>query len=163
MPMLVMLEPHGQHLTQGRFLRAADLVDNLGQENNPDWKTIAINSHTQELISPNGSIGYRWGQSGKWNLEQRDGKTGADTDTLLSLKNNCDEILDVAFPYFGGNEHEYNYFKHTDHSDIQLRKVPARRVVLANGETAWVASVFDLMVAHYGVDNGLSDAVVSHH
>ena len=161
MPMLVMLEPHGEHLTQGRFLRAADLVDNLGQENNPDWKTIAINSQTQELISPNGSIGYRWGQSGKWNLEQRDGKTGADTDTLLSLKNNCDEILDVAFPYFGGNEHEHNYFKHTDHSDIQLRKVPARKILLANGETTWIASVFDLMVAHYGVDNGLGDTNVA--
>ena len=72
-------------------------------------------------------------------------------------KNHCDEILDVAFPYFGGNEHEYNYFKHTDHSEIQLRKVPARKVLLANGESAWVASVFDLMVAHYGVDNGLGD------
>lgn len=157
MPMLVMLEQQGDKLTQGRFLRAADLVDNLGQENNPDWKTIAINAQTQELISPNGSIGYRWGQHGKWNLEQRDGKNGAEVDVHLSLKNHCDEILDVAFPYFGGNEHEYNYFKHTDHSEIQLRKVPARKVLLANGESAWVASVFDLMVAHYGVDNGLGD------
>ncbi|WP_331346657.1 nitrate reductase subunit alpha [Cellvibrio sp. UBA7661] len=157
MPMLVMLEQQGDKLTQGRFLRAADLVDNLGQENNPDWKTIAINAQTQELISPNGSIGYRWGQHGKWNLEQRDGKSGAEVDVHLSLKNHCDKILDVAFPYFGGNEHEYNYFKHTDHSEIQLRKVPARKVLLANGESAWVASVFDLMVAHYGVDNGLGD------
>ena len=84
--MLVMLEQQDDKLTQGAFLRAADLVDNLGQENNPDWKTIAINAQTQELISPNGSIGYRWGQHGKWNLEQRDGKNGAEVDVHLSLK-----------------------------------------------------------------------------
>ena len=158
MPMLVMLENTGEFLTQGRFLRAADLVDNLGQENNPDWKTIAVNTQDQRLVSPNGSIGYRWGQSGKWNLEKREGQNpGSEIDVQLSLKHHCDLIADVAFPYFGGQEHEYDYFKHTDHNNIQLRKVPARRVQLANGDTALVATVFDLMVANYGVDNGLDD------
>src|SRR5690554_4239346 len=42
MPMLVMLDSENGRLVQGRFLRAADLVDNLGEENNPDWKTIAL-------------------------------------------------------------------------------------------------------------------------
>ncbi len=161
MPVLVMLEKNGEHLTQGRFLRASDLIDNLQQQNNPEWKTISINAKTNELISHNGSIGYRWGQSGKWNLEQRDGVNGNEVDLHLSLKNHCDEVLDVAFPYFGGREHEYGYFEHTEHTDIQLRKVPARKIMLANGETQWVASVFDLMVAHYGVDNGLGDANVA--
>jgi nitrate reductase alpha subunit len=27
-----------------------------------------------EMMAPNGSIGFRWGEKGKWNLEQRDGK-----------------------------------------------------------------------------------------
>ena len=54
--------------SQGRFLRAADLVNNLGEDNNPDWKTIAINNDGR-LTSPNGAIGYRWGEKGKWNLE----------------------------------------------------------------------------------------------
>ncbi|MDI5754489.1 hypothetical protein MJL79_30365, partial [Salmonella enterica subsp. enterica serovar Montevideo] len=27
------------------MLRAADLFDSLGQENNPEWKTVAINSN----------------------------------------------------------------------------------------------------------------------
>ena len=40
MPMLVMLEEDNGKLTQGRFLRAADLVDNLGEDNNPDWKKL---------------------------------------------------------------------------------------------------------------------------
>jgi nitrate reductase / nitrite oxidoreductase, alpha subunit len=158
MPMLVILEKNGDLLTQGRFLRASDLVDNLGQENNPEWKTIVLDSNDNQLKSPLGSIGYRWGQSGKWNLENREGGTGADINSHLSLKNNSDVIADVAFPYFGGQEHEYDYFKHTDHKDVQLRKVPARKVQLADGSEVLVATVFDLTIANYGVDNGLGDA-----
>lgn len=93
MPMLVMLEEVNGHLTSGRFLRAADLVDNLGEENNPDWKTIAFN-HDGNLTSPNGSIGYRWGEKGKWNLESKDSK--GDIDLLLSLKDHT-ELTEVAF------------------------------------------------------------------
>ncbi|WP_438863315.1 nitrate reductase subunit alpha [Neptunicella sp.] len=154
MPMLVMLEQGDQYLTQGRFLRAADLVDNLGEDNNPDWKTVAINQDGR-LTSPNGSIGYRWGQSGKWNLEQKD-KQG-DIDLCLSLKDQHDELVEVGLPYFGGAPHEYKYFQHTEHSDIQRRKIPAKRVTLADGSTALVATVFDLTLAHYGVDNGIND------
>ncbi|MCL5256078.1 MAG: nitrate reductase subunit alpha [Gammaproteobacteria bacterium] len=155
MPMLVMLEEENGKLTQGRFLRAADLVDNLGEDNNPDWKTIAIDRNGDRLVSPNGAIGYRWGQKGKWNLEQKDNQ--GDVDLHLSLKDHSDEIADVAFPYFGGKPHEYEYFQHTDHDEIQMRKIPAKRVQLANGESALVATVFDLMLANYGVDNGLND------
>ena len=34
-------EPDGRYVP-GRFLRASDLVDGLGESNNPEWKTIAI-------------------------------------------------------------------------------------------------------------------------
>ncbi|MGQ7114914.1 hypothetical protein ACUOFC_56155, partial [Escherichia sp. TWPC-MK] len=79
-----------------RFLRqfcrrAADLVDALGQENNPEWKTVAFNTNG-EMVAPNGSIGFRWGEKGKWNLEQRDGKTGEETELQLSLLGSQDEI-----------------------------------------------------------------------
>jgi nitrate reductase alpha subunit len=158
MPMLVILERNGEHLIQGRFLRAADLVDNLGEHNNPDWKTIAVNSADQRLVSPKGSIGYRWGEEGKWNLEAKEGTKNTEVDLQLSLQENADEIADVAFPYFGCNTHEYNYFQHTDHSDVLLHKVPARRLVLATGEEVLVATVYDLLLANYGVDNGLNDA-----
>lgn len=79
MPMLVMLEARDGYYAAGRMLRAADLVDSLGQENNPEWKTVAINSNG-DMVAPNGSIGFRWGEKGKWNLEQRDGTTGAETE-----------------------------------------------------------------------------------
>ncbi|MGU0056193.1 hypothetical protein ACVXG7_12000 [Enterobacter hormaechei] len=68
MPMLVMLEERDGYYAAGRMLRAADLVDALGQENNPEWKTVACNSNG-ELVAPNGSIGFRWGEKGNgpWN------------------------------------------------------------------------------------------------
>jgi nitrate reductase / nitrite oxidoreductase, alpha subunit len=158
MPMLVRLDKNETGLVQGAFLRASDLADNLGQENNPEWKTIALDETTGELISPTGSIGYRWGEKGKWNIEQRDGKTGQEHKFALSLKSHADTIVDVQFPYFGSKAHELGYFQHTEHDEIQLRKVPVKNITLKDGSEVAVASVFDLMIAHYGVDNGLGDS-----
>ncbi len=155
-PYLVLLDESSEGLQQGRFLRASDLDANLGQENNPEWKTIALNSIDGELVSPTGSIGYRWGEKGKWNIDQLDGKSGAELKLTLSLKDSADEVVDVAFPYFGCNEHEYGYFDHTDHDAKQLRKVPAKRVKLADGSERLVATVFDITLANYGVEHGLN-------
>ncbi|MFL0805127.1 MAG: nitrate reductase subunit alpha [Agarilytica sp.] len=155
-PYLVTLLPSEQGLQQGAFLRASDLSDNLGQENNPEWKTIALDETTNSLVSPTGSIGYRWGEKGKWNIEQKDGGSAADVNLSVSLKDKADEVVEVAFPYFGGQEHEFNYFAHTEHSDVQMRKVPAKRIKLADGTETLVATVYDLTLANYGVDNGLN-------
>jgi nitrate reductase alpha subunit len=162
MPMLVKLQagPNGQRV-QGGFLRAADLADSLGQENNPEWKVIAVDQSSGELVSPNGAIGYRWGEKGKWNIEQRDGRTGVECEFALSLKDQSDALADVAFPYFGARVHEHGYFQHTEHDEIQLRKVPVKHVTLKDGSQVAVATVFDLMLAHYGVDNGLNDPNVA--
>ena len=45
------------------------------------------------------------------------------------------------------------HFKGTDHPSVLVRKVPAKRIALKDGE-ALVATVFDLFVANYGVDRG---------
>ncbi|MGE4369060.1 MAG: nitrate reductase subunit alpha [Burkholderiaceae bacterium] len=158
MPMLVKLQRDDQgRLVQGAFLRASDLSDHLGQDNNPEWKVVALDTVSGDLVSPNGSIGYRWGEKGKWNIEQKDGRTGSACELALSLKDRSDAVADVAFPYFGAREHEHGYFQHTGHDEVQQRKVPVRNVSLADGTTVQVATVFDLMLAHYGVDNGLND------
>ncbi|MFP1483484.1 hypothetical protein ACLB1S_14815 [Escherichia coli] len=34
-------------------------MDGLGESNNPQWKTVAVNT-AGELVVPNGSIGFRW-------------------------------------------------------------------------------------------------------
>ena len=155
-PYLVLLDESTQGLQQGRFLRASDLDGNLGQDNNPEWKTIAINEESGELVSPTGSIGYRWGEKGKWNIDQLDGNSGDKIKLGLSLRDTADKVVEVAFPYFGGQEHEYGYFANTDHDANQLRKVPAKKVKLADGTERLVASVFDLTLANYGVEHGLN-------
>jgi nitrate reductase alpha subunit len=147
-PMLVMLDNVDGRLQQGRFLRASDLADNLGQDNKPDWKTIAVNENTGELVSPTGSVGYRWGEKGKWNIRQLDGKSGDEVKLGLSLKDNADDVVEVAFPYFGGAVHEYGYFDHTDHDDVLMRRLPVKKVTLADGSEVLVASVFDLTIAN---------------
>ena len=153
MPMLVLLEPRedGSYVP-GRQLRAADLTDCLGEENNPEWKTVACNQ-AGELVVPNGSIGFRWGEKGKWNLEQK--AAGTPTELNLSLLDRHDAVLDVAFPYFGGVENPH--FRHVKQDDVLLHKVPVKTLTLADGRQLPVASVYDLTLAHYGLDRGLDD------
>ena len=157
MPMLVLLEPHEEgYYVAGRMLRASDLVEGLGQKNNPQWKTIAINQLNGELVVPQGSIGFRWGEKGKWNLEPREGKTQQAVELQLTLLNQHDAVVEVAFPYFGAS-HPAG-FQPVSLDEILLHKMPVRRLQLAQGTSALVASVYDLTLANYGVDRGLNDA-----
>ena len=154
MPMLVRLIRKGGRLVPDRLLRASDFVGGLNETNNPDWKTVAIDGKSGNIVCPRGSIGFRWGEQGKWNLEERDAG-GAGTELALTLMGREDEIASVAFPYFGNRKHDH--FHGTDHPDVIERKVPVKKLKLADGETL-VTSVFDLFVANYGVDRGFGDA-----
>lgn len=123
-------------------------------ENNPEWKTVAFNTNG-EMVAPNGSIGFRWGEKGKWNLEQRDGKTGEETELQLSLLGSQDEIAEVGFPYFGGDGTEH--FNKVELENVLLHKLPVKRLQLADGSTALVTTVYDLTLANYGLERGLND------
>ena len=140
MPMLVRLVRKDGHYIPERMLRASDFKDGLGEANNPDWKTVAIDGKSGKVVAPNGSIGFRWGEQGKWNLEAKDGK-GKDVELEMSLimDEDHDEVASVAFPYFGNREHDH--FEGTDHDSVLLRSVPAKKVKLADGD-ALVATVF---------------------
>ncbi|MCC8995192.1 MAG: nitrate reductase subunit alpha [Candidatus Contendobacter sp.] len=157
-PYLVMLDSRedGSYVNS-RFLRAADLSDNAGQANNPEWKTLAFDEKSGNLIVPNGSIGFRWGEKdgmvGKWNLEPKEALSGAETQLRLSVNEIRDQVVPVAFPYFGSTQHPH--FACTSHEEIQVRNVPAKKVKLANGSEALVATVYDLTLAQYGLDRGL--------
>ncbi len=150
MPFLVRLVKSGGRLVPERFVRASDFATSLDEANNPEWKTVAYDEATGEIVVPNGSVGFRWGEKGKWNLEERESKR-RETKLRLSLADVRDELADVGFPYFGNREHDH--FQGTDHPDVLTRKVPAKRIALKDGETL-VASVYDLFVANYGVDRG---------
>ncbi|MCH8504484.1 MAG: nitrate reductase subunit alpha, partial [Ectothiorhodospiraceae bacterium] len=154
MPCLVRLDKTDKGYQAGRFLRASDFEQALGEENNADWKTVAFDETSNSIVVPNGSIGFRWGENGRWNLEEKEAG-GTDTRLSLSLLDSRDEVADVGFPYFGGLEHELGRFTPNPQDEVIYRKVPVRKVTLASGEEALVASVFDLITAHYGVDRGL--------
>lgn len=154
MPNLVVLEKREDgSFEPAHYLRASDLVGGLGETNNPEWKTLAIDEKTGEIVAPTGSVGFRWGEKGKWNLEQKNAANATDVELQLSLINKRDEIAGVSFPYFGGVENEH--FTASKHEDILVRNVPVKHVTLANGNTATVATVYDLLMANYSIDRGL--------
>jgi nitrate reductase alpha subunit len=150
MPMLVRLVKQDGKLVPDRFLRASEFADGLGETNNPEWKTVAIDDESGNVVVPLGSVGFRWGEKGKWNLEEK-ASDKAEVKLRLSLAGATDETAEVAFPYFGNIEHEH--FASSDHASVLARKVPVKRVTLADGE-ALVATVYDLFLANYGVDRG---------
>ncbi|MGE5336834.1 MAG: nitrate reductase subunit alpha, partial [Gemmatimonadota bacterium] len=156
LPLLVLLQKRGDTYVADRYVRASDFADKLAQSNNPEWKTVGVNEADNQIVLPNGSIGFRWGEqggnAGKWNLEERDARSGGQVKLALSLLGKHDQVAPVAFPYFGGVQNEHftaNAFK-----DVLVRNVPARKLTLG-GEETLVATVYDLMVANYGIDRGL--------
>lgn len=146
MPMLVRLQAaeDGKNWLPEYFLRASHLDNQFNEDKNPEWKVLAVDDNTGKLIAPNGSIGFRWDGSRKWNLESR--AQDQDVQAALSLKNHADEVVSVGFAYFGG-----------EHGEMAYRKVPVKKIRLADGSETLVATVFDLMLANYGVEHGLND------
>ncbi|MBF8192845.1 nitrate reductase subunit alpha [Nonomuraea sp. K274] len=123
LPFLVTLRSHMGSYVPGKFLTAKDLGS---QEEAAEWKTVFVSEQTGEPVVPNGSVGFRWTGSGagRWNLN-------LDTTPKLTLYGG--ETAEVLLPRFDGG--------HSAH-----RGVPVMRV----GEHL-VTTVFDLLLAHYGV------------
>jgi nitrate reductase alpha subunit len=158
LPMLVRLRKDGQHWVPDRYLRQSDLPG-MPESGSADWKTVAIDEQTGDLVVPQGSMGYRWPKegepAGRWNLEAKDGETSAEVQLALSQIEDKTAAVPVAYPYFGGRPRE-RFTENDQGGDVLVRKVPVRNLKLAGGEVL-VATVFDLMCAHYGIDRGLGD------
>ena len=135
LPFLVRLDEHdgaesGAGLVPGKFLTAQDLGRTADEDR---WKTVLLDGVTGEPVVPNGSMGFRYAASGvgKWNLDLE----GVSPE--LTLAGEGSEAVEVLLPAFVD----------ADGSGSVLRRgVPARRV---GGHL--VTTVFDLMLAQYGV------------
>ena len=158
LPFLVMLKEQDGYYVQDRFFRASDFLGQLGQDNNPDWKTVAYDEINGHIVPPCGSIGFRWGESGHWNIEQKT-VDNQEVRLRLSLIDIKDDVASVGFPYFGGSEHPH--FTHSAHDAIQKRNVPVKKITLADGTEVLATTVFDLLVANYGIDRGLGGGNVA--
>ena len=156
MPMLVRLTPHSDgYLVPERFVRASDFDDSLSQENHPEWKTVAFDELGDRVVVPSGSIGFRWGEEGRWHLESRSA-TGDDVQLQLSLLEASQrEVASVGFPYFGKE-----YLPGAQDAPVQERQVPVVRMTLG-GEETLVTTVYDLLLSHYGIDRGLDDPLTA--
>ena len=146
-PYLVELERNGEAWEAGQLLRANRLAP-YGDEENGDWKFLVWDEDAGRPKMPMGSVGHRWGEPGKWNMLPQDGKDGSPIAPALTfLGADGGEAL-VAFDDFAEGERS-------------LRGVPVRTLELADGTTATVTTVYDLLMAQYGVVRGLSGAYPS--
>lgn len=145
LPFAVRLEKEGDNYISGRFLRASDLGQDIS---NGDWKTVLFNARTRTFAAPLGSIGFRWGEKGKWNLKLQDALTGSEIEPLLSFAAAGDNEgwIPVKFPVF-----EFSG------PGRKIGEVPVRKIS-QSGQEILVTTVFDLMVAHVGVDRGRGGA-----
>ncbi|HEU4512663.1 MAG TPA: nitrate reductase subunit alpha [Nocardioidaceae bacterium] len=116
----------------GKFLTAADMPAHEAVEN-AHFKTVLMDSRTDEPVVPNGSLGHRFGETGagRWNLDLEG------VDPKLSLIDTSHDTALVELPRFDNVDGA---------PDSLPRGVPVRRV----GEHL-VTTVFDLMLAQYGV------------
>lgn len=157
LPLLVTLRRDGERWIPDRYLRASDFEDALGSPGHAEWKTVGFGKDGKP-VAPQGSIGFRWpGQGstdhGKWNLEQKDGN-GHEIELALTQIDNRDAVAEVAFPYFGGVDNPHFPRNEQGADGVLMRHVPVRKLATRNGETV-VATAFDLLCAHYGLDRGL--------
>ncbi|VEG39072.1 respiratory nitrate reductase subunit alpha apoprotein [Mycolicibacterium flavescens] len=134
LPFLVKLEDRDGRLVPGKNLTAADLGGEAAAQENAAFKPVLLDAATDSVAVPHGSLGFRFGDDGvtKWNLE-----LGDLVPALTVLFTEGGETAEVALPRFDTFD---------GHGETLTRGVPVRRV----GEHL-VCTVFDLMLAQYGV------------
>ncbi|WP_457653253.1 nitrate reductase subunit alpha [Rhodocaloribacter sp.] len=139
-PFLVELEPDGDHFKPGRFVRA-NRIAKYKDVDNGDWKFLNLDAAGAPVM-PKGSVGHRWDQAqGHWNLKLEDALTGEPYDPVLTLLDRSDDVAQVAFTDFGLSKE-------------RLRGVPVHYLDTEDGRIP-VTTVYDLLMAQYGVDRGL--------
>lgn len=142
LPFLVTLTERDGAYVPAKFLRATDLGQDTGDGEGGDWKTAVLDETTGRPAVPNGSLGFRWTDSGKgrWNLELGDIKP------LLTLQGSAVaagvEVLLPRFDTEGGTHGQ-------GRGEVVRRGVPATR--LGGQDGPLVTTVFDLLLAQYGV------------
>ncbi|GAB3523283.1 nitrate reductase subunit alpha [Arthrobacter monumenti] len=134
LPFLLRLERHPDGgLVPSKFLTSADMESEPGSEDDA-FKTVLFDQKTGRAVVPNGSMGYRYNDSGigKWNLD-----LGAADPALSMIDTGSTETAEILLPAFDDPAGE---------GTIQRRGVPVREV-----DGHLVTTVFDVMLAQYGV------------
>jgi nitrate reductase alpha subunit len=132
LPFLVRLDKRGDAYCPGKFLTADDLEGERGAEH-AAFKTVLLDSASGQPVVPNGSLGFRFGDegAGRWNLDLDE------VNPQLSAAEADGEAVTVELPRFDASDRS---------AAVLHRGVPVRRI-----GGALVTTVFDLMLAQYGV------------
>ncbi|MGC8659644.1 MAG: nitrate reductase subunit alpha, partial [Desulfomonilaceae bacterium] len=139
LPFVVRLKTVNDGYVSDKFVTASEIgLD----ENNSDWKLICFDSISRGFVAPNGTMGFRWDNSGKWNLKLEDSSTGQKIDPTLSFSDENDGWEQVKFPLFGFGP-----------PSSKTGAVPVRKIEF-QGQKILVTTVFDLLVANLGIDRG---------
>lgn len=128
-PTLVMLTPCTQRensYRSGRYLRAADLAQWAAQPL-AQWKTLALDQGSHQIVLPRGSAGFRWDRSGQWNTAQQDALSGATIDPLLSLAELGEGEVCIVQPDFSAP---------ADRDAYTLGRVPVHWITNAEGNVS---------------------------
>ena len=126
----------------GQLLRAGRLAKYAGEEKG-EWKFLMWDEKADAPKMPMGSSGFRWGEEkGKWNLLLKDGKDGSEINPRLTFLESSDSVVQVELDNFGAGT-------------VSTRGVPIKTIKLDDGTTVQVATVYDLLMAQYGVNRDL--------
>ncbi|MHA3724107.1 nitrate reductase subunit alpha [Leucobacter sp. HY1910] len=135
-------DPATGKLVPGKFVTAADLGGEAAAATNAEFKPALLDISGEARV-PNGSLGHRYAQSdkGKWNLDLGDITPALSVADLATWHG---EAVEVSLPRFDLAPEEGQ--EHAGGSGVVTRGVPVTRVA---GKL--VTTVFDLMLAQYGV------------
>ncbi|UXV30147.1 nitrate reductase subunit alpha [Mammaliicoccus sciuri] len=136
MPFIIQLDKHGEDYKAGRFLRSSD----LGMETeHAEWKPVVFDQNSKQLVIPNGTMGQRYEEGVKWNLNLV-GEDGKEIDPVLSFKDHESKVMTIQFPYFDN-----------DGNGIFERPIIVKEIENKDGETIYITTIYDLMTSQYGV------------
>ncbi|MCJ0909352.1 nitrate reductase subunit alpha [Mammaliicoccus sciuri] len=136
MPFIIQLDKHGEGYKAGRFLRSSD----LGMETeHAEWKPVVFDQNSKQLVIPNGTMGQRYEEGVKWNLNLV-GEDGKEIDPALSFKDHESKVMTIQFPYFDN-----------DGNGIFERPIIVKEIENKDGDTIYIATIYDLMTSQYGV------------
>ncbi|KAB2891046.1 MAG: nitrate reductase subunit alpha [Desulfobulbaceae bacterium] len=148
-PFLIQLTEHDGSYRAGRLV-AATAVERYCKEENAGFKYLVWDETSDQPRMPLGTLGFRWqDKKGEWNLQQKDGQDGSEIAPVLSLLTCREAELPVVFDDFGAGQ-------------LVQRCVPVHYLVTPQGRIP-ATTVYDLLMAQFGVDRGLEGAYPSNY
>ncbi len=141
-PYLIELKKDGDTYKPDRLVRA-NRIEKYKNIENGDWKFLNVDEESGELVVPKGSSGHRWDKNqGHWNMKLENSGDNEAYNPVLTFLDKHDEVSQVEFTDFAYDTH-------------RLRGVPVRYIDTADGGRIPVTTVYDLIMAQYGVGRGL--------